>query len=139
MPAEPNLSPIWSERCRTFLRQIGDRYFPGFQGRHCPRFGLVQDLILRGDGSRKHGTGHRGITLACSGSAACFTLDINSAALLSSDMSSYEEAGILRGFRVNCRWDDNSTAEYGFVIRTDASSTETVTRQTDTGCFHDLL
>ncbi|BFL18266.1 hypothetical protein K190097F3_37670 [Enterocloster clostridioformis] len=44
--------------------------------------------------------------------------------MLSSDMSSYMEAGILRGLRVNCRWADNSTAEYGFVIRTDASSTE---------------
>ena len=85
----------------------------------------VQDLILRGDGSPKYTEQvTEEFTLACSGSAACFTLDINSAALLSSDMSSYEEAGILRGFRVNCRWDDNSTAEYGFVIRTDASSTE---------------
>lgn len=85
----------------------------------------VQDLILRGDGSPKYNEQvTEEFTLACSGSTACFTLDINSAALLSSDMSSYEEAGILRGFRVNCRWDDNSTAEYGFVIRTDASSTE---------------
>ena len=85
----------------------------------------VQDLILRGDGSPKYTEQvTEDFTLACSGSTACFTLDINSAALLSSDMSSYEEAGILRGFRVNCRWDDNSTAEYGFVIRTDASSTE---------------
>ena len=74
----------------------------------------VQDLILRGDGSPTY---TEQVTEE-------FTLDINSAALLSSDMSSYEEAGILRGFRVNCRWDDNSTTEYGFVIRTDASSTE---------------
>ena len=85
----------------------------------------VQDLILRGDGSPKYTEQvTEEFTLACSGSAACFTLDINSAALLSSDMSSYMEAGILRGLRVNCRWADNSTAEYGFVIRTDASSTE---------------
>lgn len=85
----------------------------------------VQDLILRSDGSPKYNEqATEEFTLACSGSTACFSLDINSIALLSSDLSAYEEAGILRGFRVNCRWNDNSTAEYGFVIRTDALSTE---------------
>ena len=42
--------------------KLGDRYFPGFQGRHCPRFG-------HGSGPHTprrrlpeiHGTGHRGI------------------------------------------------------------------------------
>ncbi|MCD7991751.1 MAG: hypothetical protein LUK37_08240 [Clostridia bacterium] len=85
----------------------------------------VQDLILRGDGSPKYNEqATEEFSLACFGGAACFSLDINRTALLSSDMSTYKEAGILRGFRVNCRWNDNSTAEYGFVIRTDASSTE---------------
>ena len=83
----------------------------------------VQDLILRSDGSPKYNEqATEEFTLACSGSTACFSLEMNRAALLSSDMSSQEEAGILRGFRINCRWNNNSTAEYGFIIRTDASS-----------------
>lgn len=85
----------------------------------------IQDLILRNDGSPKYTEqATEEFTLACSGGTAVFSLNTNGAAMLSSDMSSYMEAGILRGFRVNCQWADKSTAEYGFVIRTDASSTE---------------
>ena len=85
----------------------------------------IQDLILRNDGSPKYTEqATEEFPLACSGGTAVFSLNTNGAAMLSSDMSSYMEAGILRGFRVNCQWADKSTAEYGFVIRTDASSTE---------------
>ncbi len=105
--------PIWSERCRTFPHVKLDDISLDC-GKHGPRFGHGSDLIPAATAPRIHGTGHRGIHPACSGSTACFTLDINSAALRVLIMSSYEEAGILRGFRVNCRWDDNSTAEYGF-------------------------
>lgn len=82
----------------------------------------VQDMILNEDGSSKYN--HQStieFPLTCTGAAASFSLDANPAAMLSSDMSAYEKGGIIRGFRVNCTWMNGSTAEYGFVLRTDAS------------------
>lgn len=82
----------------------------------------LQDIILREDGTHKYDErATENTSLTCRGNTASFSLGVNLAAMLSSDLSSYEEGGILRGFRVNCTWENGSTAEYGFVLRTDAS------------------
>jgi hypothetical protein len=41
--------------------------------------------------------------------------------LLSSNSEDYEPGHTIRGFQLNCTWGDNS-AEYGFILRTDATS-----------------
>lgn len=53
---------------------------------------------------------------------ASFRIEENMAAMLSSQTSTYEPGGLLRGYQLTCSWGDNA-CEYGFVVRSDAGFT----------------
>ncbi|WP_147348019.1 hypothetical protein [Clostridium sp. AM58-1XD] len=101
--------------------ELGSTFQLLFDGGPAPDSIEIEDIILNENGSHKYNdsTINRG-TLECTDKTAVFTLNQNSFALLSSDMSTYEKGGVIRGFRVICSWDNGSSAEYGFVLRTDA-------------------
>ena len=128
--AEP-LSPIWSERCRTSpYVKLDDISWDC--GEHGPRFGHGSDIILAATAPRNTMNRSQRNSPCLFRQLGLFYPGYNSAALLSSDMSSYEEAGILRGFRVNCRWDEQQHG--GIRLRSSAlmlHPQKSVTRQTD--------
>lgn len=80
----------------------------------------LRDYILREDGFVKYTEKEVvKIPIELVNGKASFELDMNWAALLSSNSKDYEPGGVLRGFRLICSWGENE-CEYGFVIRTDA-------------------
>lgn len=82
----------------------------------------VLDLIADEGGNAKYGsetTITREVTLE--GDQARIYLGTNPYALLSSDSATYEKGGVVRGFYVKCSWQQGSTADYGFLVRTDAA------------------
>ena len=88
----------------------------------------IKDMILDESGNRKYGESSVvTLTPELGADGLEIVLDTNMAAMLSSDMSTYEKGGVLRGFRMTCMWENESDAEYAWIIRTDAwDGTESV-------------
>lgn len=82
----------------------------------------LSDIILREDGTSKYQEETvETQKLQLEGQKAQLYLSTNFWAMLSSDLSTYQKGGVIRGFRLNCSWENGSSADYGFVIRTDAA------------------
>lgn len=82
----------------------------------------LKDYILNSKGERKYSEEMAiEIPLQFSKKTAVFKLEENKAAFFSSDTSSYERGGIIRGFRLTCTWGANE-CEYAFILRTDANT-----------------
>lgn len=83
---------------------------------------LLSDYILREDGTPRYEEKTVVTTeLEYDNHEMKFCLSPNGNALLSSDMATYMTGGVLRGFKLELVWDDGSSAEYGFILSTDAS------------------
>ena len=83
---------------------------------------VLSDYLLQGSGTPLYDENTVVTTeLEWEGHEAEFVLPQNPFAMLSSDISTYETGGVLRGFKLQLSWEDGSEAEYGFLLRTDAS------------------
>lgn len=83
---------------------------------------LLSDYILKEDGEPRYDEKSTVTTeLEYDNHEMKFCLSPNGNALLSSDMATYMTGGVLRGFKLELVWDDGSSAEYGFILATDAS------------------
>lgn len=81
----------------------------------------IKDMILDEGGNRKYGeTSVVTLTPELSSDGLEVVLDTNMAAMLSSDFSTYEKGGVIRGFCMTCMWENGSDAEYGWIVRADA-------------------
>jgi len=82
----------------------------------------LSDIILRDDGTPKYQDETvETQELQIKGQKAELYLEVNFWVMLSSDMSTYQKGGVIRGFRLDCNWDNGSNADYGFVLRTDSA------------------
>ncbi len=80
----------------------------------------LRDFLLREDGTVRYTDREvRTIPVMLDGNQCLFTLDMNWAALLSSNSADYEPGATIRGFRLACSW-GGKQREYTFILRTDA-------------------
>lgn len=81
----------------------------------------IKDMILDESGNQKYGeTSVVTLTPELGADNLEVVLDTNMAAMFSSDISTYEKGGVIRGFRMTCMWENESDAEYAWIVRTDA-------------------
>ena len=79
----------------------------------------LYEYVIDYDGQSRYSVSVDAVSLQFTDNKTEFKLETNIMALLSSYSGDYEPGNIVRGFILLCRWGDNS-AEYGFVIRSDA-------------------
>ena len=85
----------------------------------------LEEMILNEDGSKKYDETYNRILASDNDKSELgICVDMFPTALLSSDSATYERGGVIRGFRMDCHWDNGSEAEYAWILRTDATKGE---------------
>lgn len=82
----------------------------------------VSDLILGEDGAPKYGEDTvKTKKIYPEEQTVSFSLDTNFWAMLSAERKTYQTGGVIRGFRLDCTWENGSRADYGFIVRSDVA------------------
>lgn len=119
--SDPLLSLANDAKMIPYVR-LGSAVNVQFRNGTTPDSVTIEDIILNENGSAKYGADTILVaTPDVAGDGLELNLDVNMNALFSSDSETYQKGGVLRGFRMSCEWDNGSTAEYAWILKTDAA------------------
>lgn len=118
--SDPILSLAKDGKMIPYVR-LGSGIDVRFRNGTTPDSVTVEDIILNENGSSRYGADTILVTTPdMEENGLELNLDVNMNALLSSDSATYEKGGVLRGFRMICEWENGSSTEYAWILKTDA-------------------
>lgn len=114
---EDNLKVIMKDNKEETLKYIpiGQEIQIVFEGFNPDSVELV-DQVIDNSGNEMFTNSSKDISIKFDNGKGSFKLDNHYATLLSSNSETFEK-GVLRGFRLTCKWGENE-CEYSFIIKT---------------------